>query len=191
MIMRNNTLNGLPATRFPVLQKLRRPIINLRVGLVLLAVSYLAIAANAQLVLQLNPAGQTGEPGDAVTYNATLTNNGTTTVFLNGIGFNNLQNLIVPDDSLFFDDWPISLAPGDSITADLFQVALDPSVAYGDYAGSVTISGGADGFASDPVASSDFQVSVGACTVSGTVTLQDYAAAAVAGTPVTMEIRLP
>jgi hypothetical protein len=64
------------------------------------------------------------------------------------------------DDSGFFQNFPLSLDPGDSFSGVLFSVELPPNVAAGLYTGSFEILGGADGGAVDNLGSVDFQVNV-------------------------------
>ena len=116
--------------------------------------------AHAQLLFSLNPAGQTGMPGTTLTFNATLINAGASVVFLNG------ASTIVPgaglflDPNPFFNNFPLSLASGESFTKDIFSVSLDPAVLPGDYTGSFTIIGGSDSSALDDLATQNFLVSV-------------------------------
>ncbi len=126
-----------------------------------------APAARAQTVLTqtvftLTPADQTGSAGSTLHFTGLLTNTGTTSVFLNG----EFPTFNAPPQGLSFDTTPFdsgaptSLAPGTSYSGGFFDVSITAPVAPGTYLGNLTITGGADGSASDTVASSPFSVTV-------------------------------
>jgi F0F1-type ATP synthase membrane subunit c/vacuolar-type H+-ATPase subunit K len=117
-------------------------------------------AAQAQLLFDLNPASQAGNPGTSVTFSATLTNAGLDTVWLNGTSSTGLAPGLTLDPTPFFNDFPFFLISGDAATADIFTVAIDNTVAPGNYFGSFSILGGADPNAEDLLATQNFQVTV-------------------------------
>jgi hypothetical protein len=111
--------------------------------------------------LSLNAPAQPGTAGSTVSFVATVSAPGTNggTVFLNGDSFN-LSSPLILDGSGFFNDFPLSLDPGDSFSGVLFSIALPSDLAAGLYTGSFEILGGADGDALDTLGSVDFQVNV-------------------------------
>jgi hypothetical protein len=121
--------------------------------------------AQAQLLFNLNPAGLTGAPGGSVTFNATLTNSGIDTIWLNGDTSSVGTPGLTIDDTPYLNNFPLFLIGGDAATADLFTVDIDPSVLVGNYFGSFTIVGGADAFAQDALATQNFEVSVASSSV--------------------------
>jgi PEP-CTERM motif len=111
--------------------------------------------------LSLNAPAQPGTAGSTVSFVATMLAPGTNggTVFLNGDSFN-ISSPLILDDSGFFNDFPLSLDPGDSFSGTLFSIALPSNLAAGLYTGSFEILGGADSGALDTLGSVDFQVNV-------------------------------
>jgi len=120
-------------------------------------------AAKADTVLTLDPASayqyQAG-PGGVFTFAATVTNNEPFTVFLNGDSPTVDAGLTL-DDSLFLNNWPLSLASGDTYTGELFTVTA-PAWGLGPnfYTGSFTLQGGVDGNAADNLATVNFNIQV-------------------------------
>jgi hypothetical protein len=121
--------------------------------------------AQAQLLFSLNPAGLTGAPGGSITFNATLTNSGNDTVWLNGDSSGMSASGFAIDDTPYLNNFPLFLISGDAATADLFTVNIDPSVAPGNYFGSFSIVGGADAFAQDTLSTQNFEVTVASASV--------------------------
>lgn len=122
-----------------------------------------ARAAHAQFVLDfsLNPSSRTGTPGDRLSFFGTLTNRGTTTVFLNGLsGSLGSPDLFVDDSPFFAAGFPRSLDPNVSFTGNIFDVVIGSSAQGGTYNGSVTIQGGADASAQDNLATAAVSVAV-------------------------------
>jgi hypothetical protein len=111
--------------------------------------------------LSLSAPIQSGTAGSTVSFDATVSapESKGGTVFLNGDSFDVSAPLTL-DDSGFFNDFPLSLDPGDSFSGTLFSIALPSNLAAGLYTGSFTILGGADGNAQDTLASVDWQVNV-------------------------------
>jgi hypothetical protein len=116
--------------------------------------------------LSLNATAQPGTAGSTVSFVAMVLAPGTNggTVFLNGDSFNVSSPLIL-DDSGFFNDFPLSLDPGENFSGTLFSMALPSNLAAGLYTGSFEILGGADSDALDTLGSVDFQVNVAPSTV--------------------------
>jgi hypothetical protein len=129
---------------------------------VLAATSLLSSRTFADTIdLSLNAPAQSGTAGSTVSFVATVLAPGTNggTVFLNGDSFNVSSPLIL-DDSGFFNDFPLSLDPGDSFSGTLFSIALPSNLAAGLYTGSFEILGGADSDALNTLGSVDFQVNL-------------------------------
>ena len=100
-----------------------------------------------------------GVPGGTLTYDATVSasaSNGAA-VFLNGDSFN-VTAPITLDDSDFFANFPLSLAPGASFTGDLFVLTMPPGTPLEAYLGTFTLLGGADGNASNTLGTVNFSL---------------------------------
>jgi len=116
-------------------------------------------AANANplsVSITLASPNQTTFTGGTLTFDATVTNTGGATVFLNGDSAT-VDAPLTLDDSPFLANFPSSLIAGDSATGTLFTVFV-PGGAAGIYTGSFTIEGGADGSALGTLGSADFTV---------------------------------
>jgi hypothetical protein len=98
-----------------------------------------------------------GAAGGTLTYEVTasapLTNGAA--VFLNGDSFNVGAPLTL-DDSDFFANAPFFLAPGDSSTFPEFTVTVPAGIAPGNYSGTFSVLGGADGGANDVLGTVNF-----------------------------------
>ena len=138
-----------------------------------------ARTASAQLVFSLNPAGLDGAPGSSVTFNGTLSNVGSDIIWLNGDASGASAPGLTIDDTPYFNNFPLFLEGGDSATADLFTVDIDPGVPAGTYDGFFTIVGGADESAQDTLATQNFQVQIGSTPEPGSIAL--LAGAGIAG----------
>ena len=127
-----------------------------------LLILFTASALADTISLTLSNPTETATPGSTITFTATasapLTNSAT--VFLNSDSFN-LDSPLTLDDSGFFNNFPLSLDPGDSFTGELFAVDI-PLNAAGVYNGSFEILGGADDNTFEVLASVPFQVNVAA-----------------------------
>ncbi|MDR3752448.1 MAG: PEP-CTERM sorting domain-containing protein [Terracidiphilus sp.] len=99
------------------------------------------------------------QAGGTVTFDATVfapTSN-SADVYLNGDSFD-LSAPLTLDDTDFFLNFPLDLAPGDSFTGDLFTVTVPAGVAVEDYQGSFTLQGGGDGNTYNDLATVSFDV---------------------------------
>ncbi len=119
--------------------------------------------AQSDLLFTLDSAIQSGSPGSEVVFTGTLANTGVAPLFLNGIAFN--FDGVGPaylsgDANLFLNSVPISLAAsgtvGDTYVGPIFGVNLDPTTPYGTYTGSVMLTGGADGNATNLLGTQNF-----------------------------------
>ena len=102
-----------------------------------------------------------GTAGGTVTYDITATAaaGNLAPVFFNGASFNAGSPLTL-DQSDFLADSPLSLNPGDSATFDAFTITIPAGTALGNYSGTFTIQGGADGNASDDLGTVTFVTTV-------------------------------
>lgn len=108
----------------------------------------------APITVDLVPSTLTGAPGGILTFNGTLTNSSSSTVFLNSAGIN-ITGPFSPSDLStlpFFFNAPFFLDPGAATPAiDLFTVQLPVGLPAGPYLGQFTIQGGSDELALDVV----------------------------------------
>jgi len=135
---------------------------RLRSGLFALAITGAFVcAARADTILTLTPSSLDTVASGTVELDGTLTNTGTTDLYLNGdVVILNYANLTV-DDSVFYLDAPLFLSAGDSYTGALFDVTANAAAPSGSYSGTYTIQGGADSDTFDDLATADFTVDVG------------------------------
>jgi hypothetical protein len=131
--------------------------------LLIVALGFAAMAGGAteahaqSLDLVFNPPDKTTRRGKTITFNATLQNQGTTTFDWGGQQSISI-NMDGPLDTIadkFGQNFSSSIGPGQSITADMFDVVIGNSVADGTYAGTVILTKG-----SDLVAQQNFLVNV-------------------------------
>jgi hypothetical protein len=110
-----------------------------------------AAAKADTITITLDQPNQVGLPGSTVEFLGTLTNNTSGTIFLNGDALN-IEGLSFTITDQFFNNAPISLAPGaNSGDIELFDIAvasplLDPA---GFYTGTYSLLGGIDGNGQD------------------------------------------
>jgi hypothetical protein len=97
--------------------------------------------------------------GGSLTYFATVfaPASDTAPVFLNGDSFN-VSAPVTLNDSDFFNNFPLSLAPGTSFTSALFVLTMPPNPPIGTYLGTFTLLGGADGNASGALGTVNFSL---------------------------------
>ena len=91
--------------------------------------------------ITLTPAFQSGDQS-VFAFDATVTNNSTNTVYLNGDN-TFVDSPLTVDDSPFNNNWPFTLGPDDSFSGLLFNVDVPPGT-LGDYSGSFQVLGGYD-----------------------------------------------
>jgi PEP-CTERM motif len=103
--------------------------------------------------------------GGTVTYDATVSApaSNVAAVFLNGDSFN-VTSPITLNDSDFFNDFPLSLAPGTSFTGDLFALTAPSGTSPADYLGTFTLLGGANGNVSNTLGTVDFSLTANVAT---------------------------
>lgn len=128
-------------------------------ALLTLGVSSAAAYADSVTFTLTNPNGSVSVTGGSEIFQATVTAapGNIDPIFLNGDSFN-ITSPLTLDDSDFFNNFPLSLAPGQTFTGDLFVITVPPGTAFGNYLGSFTLEGGSNANASDPLGTVDFNV---------------------------------
>jgi hypothetical protein len=110
-----------------------------------------AAAKADTITITFDQPNQVALPGTTVEFFGTLTNNTASTIFLNGDAFN-LNGLSFTTTDQFFNNAPISLAPGaNSGDIELFDISVASPLldAAGFYTGTYNILGGIDGDGQD------------------------------------------
>jgi hypothetical protein len=128
-------------------------------ALLTIGLSSAAAYADTLTFTLTNPNGYINVTGGSLAYEATVSapsNNGAA-VFLNGDSFN-VTAPVTLDDSDFFSNFPLSLAPGTSHTGDLFVLTLPAGSPFETFLGTFTLLGGADGNASNTLGTVNFSV---------------------------------
>jgi hypothetical protein len=130
-------------------------------GLIILVAG---VGQPASISINLNPAILSGSTGSALTFNGTLTNTATSTIFLNAAGINLAGfSPINEDTGPFFANAPISLAGGASTASiGLFTINIPSLFAAGPYQGTFTVLGGTDGTMQSNLGTANFTVQVAA-----------------------------
>jgi hypothetical protein len=118
------------------------------------------LASADTIILNLTNPVQTGAAGSTLSFDATVAASGKNggTVYLNGDNFTSLASPLISNDDGFLFGFPLSLDPGDSFSGLLFTIMLPSDISAGQYLGSFTILGGANGEALDELATVDFTV---------------------------------
>lgn len=100
-----------------------------------------------------------GKLSFVATVSAPLTNTGIEN--LNGDSFNiNPSNMFDVDDSGFFNDFPLFLAPGDSYTGTLFTLGVPAGATAQTYTGTLALLGGPSFESFDTLGTATFSVDV-------------------------------
>jgi PEP-CTERM motif len=104
-----------------------------------------AVAYADIITLSITDPSQAVLPGGSLIYSATITAAATNgaDVYLNGDNFSSMLPFTI-DDSPFFNNFPAFLAPGQSVTDELFDVTVPLDTPLGAYTGSFMLVGGAD-----------------------------------------------
>jgi hypothetical protein len=143
---------------------------SVKAALVIVMAS-IAGEAHADVVLNFTPTMRDMVPGGTVEFVGTLTNTGTTDVYLNGdVIVLPYPNLTV-DDSPFFTNSPLFLPGGGAYTGPFIDVMADLSILPGEYSGSYRVQGGADANMFDDLATQAFTVDVVAAPEPNSFTL--------------------
>jgi hypothetical protein len=124
-----------------------------------------AAAAQAdEFTVSFTESTLTGTPGDVLEFDGTLTNNTSSTVFINNDSFT-FQIPGALDDSLFLNNAPFTLGPmATSTSFAFFDVTIPGGQLPGDYTGAFTLQGGSDDNAMDNLGVGSFQVDIPAGT---------------------------
>jgi hypothetical protein len=133
---------------------------------ILTSILALAIAAasvevaHADAILTFTPDTLVLTPGGTVEFDGTLTNTGTTDLYLNSDSFLHSYSDLTIDDSPFIFNEPMFLSAGDSYTGAFIDVTADAARLAGSYSGMYTIQGGTDSDTFDNLATANFTVDV-------------------------------
>lgn len=151
---------------------MRRQRTKYRIAAIVTILLLLPLALPADTIdFSLAASTQVGSAGDILTFEGTLSNPTSSTIFLNGDNFTTVAPFLTVDDSAFLANTPPSLAPNgnpgsSSGPVALFSVDIGLSALPGTYAfNSFVILGGADGNASDILASQPFTIVIPAPAV--------------------------
>ena len=136
---------------------------NLKSLLLLAAIglsTFSAVPAFAdQITLTILNPTQSIAPGQTITFDATIAADSTNAdnVFLNSdnVTVTDADQSFTIDDSDFFNNFPAFIAPGESFTAGLFTITDTGSIPEA-FSGTFIVEGGADGDASDTLATAQF-----------------------------------
>lgn len=127
----------------------------------LLTLGWASTAAYADSVsfTLTNPSVFINNTGGTVTVDATVSapSSNSAAIFLNGDSFNVTAPATL-NDSDFFSDFPLSLAPGASFTGDLFTLTLPANSAFQSYLGSFTLLGGSTSSSYGSLGTTNFSV---------------------------------
>jgi hypothetical protein len=127
------------------------------------------VSARADLAFTLTPVSQSGLGTNEVVFIANLTNGcQTNNLYLNDIRMcftNAATNYLVADTNAFFANVPGILLTGEVYTGVVFGVPVSMAAPPGNYTGIVTFVGGTNIFATNTLASQDFQVSLPAAAL--------------------------
>lgn len=127
-----------------------------------------AVASANPLDLTLTNPDQTVTQGTAtIAFDAMISNPTANTVYLNGDAAATSSLSLSVDDSPFFANAPLSLAPGQSSgLIELFELDIGANTPVGTYQPNMfSILGGADGEAFSDIAEAQFSVTVNPATV--------------------------
>lgn len=108
---------------------------------------------------------QTGSPGDTLVFFGTISNPGSTQIFINSDNLSTGQPFLIGDDSKFISDTPASLAAGANTgNVDLFSVMIGASATPGTYTMNnfLKVLGGSTSGAQDLLATQQFSITVAA-----------------------------
>jgi hypothetical protein len=133
-------------------------------------------AAHAQVAASLNASVQNCAAGQSILFCGTLTNTGTAQVFLNNVIYSGTASgAVIGGSNAFYSNVPGILAPGQTYIGQLFCVALSGTAPAADYAGSVSVEGGTNIFATGDLADTPFTVLSPAVTLvaSGSTAAED------------------
>jgi len=131
--------------------------------LVLALLGSAARPATAQDIgIVLSQSTLTGVAGTTLTFDATLTNLSTSTIFLNGDSYTTVSPSLTLSDNPFLTNAPLSMTAGASSGPfAIFTITIAPGTAPGVYSlNDFTILGGLTGTDFNPVGSANFTIDV-------------------------------
>ena len=118
--------------------------------------------ARADLSASLTQSIRNSAAGQTLVFCGALANTSATdNLFLNNVQFTltgTASGAMISGSTTFYANVPGLLLPGETYTGPIFSVALTGSAPSADYAGAVTLQGGADIFASSNLATQSFTV---------------------------------
>jgi hypothetical protein len=145
----------------PQIRRLFRPIKSrLAFGIIAVYLTFFSWSSDGSVIVTITPHTQTGMSGDILSYSATIQNDLTGTVFLNGDGINLFASGVVADDTPFLFNAPLSLGPGAMWSGEVFTLTIGATTPFLTYDGFFDIFGGPDPTALDVIGSGPFQLVV-------------------------------
>ena len=120
------------------------------------------IGALADLTVKLTPGSQLANRGTETIFSGTLTNSGTTDIFLNDLSFDFIApaaTYFTVDKNFFFENVPGVLSPGETYSGPIFKVAVSKAPS-GTYFGAASILGGVDIFTQGSLPAVNFSVQI-------------------------------
>ncbi len=154
---------------------------SLFIILLVTVIAFMVVPATAQDIgIVLSQSTLTGAAGTTLTFDATLTNLSSSTIFLNGDSYTTVSPSLTVSVNPFLSNTPLSLAAGASGGAfAIFTVTIAPSLAPGVYSlNDFTIIGGLSGTDFNVLGSTNFTVDV----VSATSVVPEPASLVLVGT---------
>ena len=125
---------------------------------------FAAVPAYSAMLFTLGNSPFNAAAGDTVTFQGTITPDAGQDTFLTGISYaysGGAGAYLTGDVLTFFGNVPgLFLTTDPPYTGPVFSIAIDPLTPPGTYNGTVTLRGGADEFADNPIVSSAFRVVV-------------------------------
>jgi hypothetical protein len=120
-----------------------------------------AVAYAGTVTLTINNPTQYTAPGGTLAYSATVSAaaGNAADVYLNGDDYTTMMPFTI-DDSPFYNYFPLSLAPGQSYTGELFDIAVPLSALAGTYDGTFILLGGPDPNTYSTLSTADFTATV-------------------------------
>ena len=119
-------------------------------------------AATAGTIFSLDAPTRSALPGETISFGGLILNSDFQDVFLNGTSFLVPSFEMLLDDTPFFVNTPLSLAPGASFHGELFTLLIGNTILPGEYTASFSIVGGPDASSFEALGTATFDVTVAA-----------------------------